>query len=95
MPCSQDLDQIYDFSKYTEMQNDELVEEIFKEQREIGENIPDQNMISVFLFELNQTLKDKKSQIISKLNGKMKGIEIVHLITSFFKKNHLYYYLKV
>ena len=95
MPCSQDLDQIYDFSKYTEMQNDELVEEIFKEQREIGENIPDQNMISVFLFELNQTLKDKKSQIISKLNGKMKGIEIVHLIASFFKKNHLYYYLKV
>ena len=48
MSYSQDFDQIYDFSKYTDLQKDQFIEEIFKEQREIGENIPDFDMRSFF-----------------------------------------------
>ena len=48
MSCSQDFNQIYDFSKYTDLQKDQLIEEIFKDQREIGENIQDFDMRSFF-----------------------------------------------
>ena len=49
MSYSQDFDQTQDFSKYTDLQKDQLIEEIFKEQREIGENIPDFDMRSFFI----------------------------------------------
>lgn len=57
---SQDLEHIYDFSNFSELQKNELIEEIFKEQQEIGENLPNQNMRCIFLFEINETFKDKK-----------------------------------
>ena len=48
MSYSQDFDQTQDFSKYTDLQKDQLIEKIFKEQREIGENIPDFDVRSFF-----------------------------------------------
>ena len=60
MVYSQDLEHIYDFSNFSELQKNELIEEIFKEQQEIRENLPNQNMTCIFLFEINKTFKDKK-----------------------------------
>ena len=79
-----DLNETIDFSKLEEIEENNLIDQIFIRQRSLVEQNPDILMKIIFLSEINRAHATKKNEIMLKLTGKMTGKEIIDAIASFF-----------
>ena len=79
-----DLNKTIDFSKLEEIEENNLIDQIFIRQRSLGEQNPDILMKISFLSEITRAHATKKNEIMLKLTGKMTGKEIIDAIASFF-----------
>ena len=79
-----DLDTTIDFSKETLTETQQLVEEIFFHQIELGKQIDDMFLRELFAREVNKVYHNHKTEIVFCLKGELSFRQRMDIILSFF-----------